>query len=55
MLPSARSLEGKPVPKVTFKTRADNRWQDVTTDADTMLKYINPKALEAHFGARKAA
>ncbi len=32
MLPSAKSLEGKAVPKVTFKTRTDNQWQDVTTD-----------------------
>jgi len=32
MLPSAKSLEGKHVPNVTFKTRVDNQWQDVTTD-----------------------
>ncbi len=32
MLPSAKSLEGKPVPKVTFKTRADGQWKDVTSD-----------------------
>ena len=32
MLPSAKSLEGKRVPDVTFKTRANNQWQDVTTD-----------------------
>ena len=32
MLPSANKLEGKHVPKVTFKTRADNQWKDVTTD-----------------------
>jgi len=32
MLPSAKSLEGKHVPSVTFKTRADNQWKDVTTD-----------------------
>jgi len=32
MLPSAKSLEGKPVPNVTFKTRSDNQWKDVTTD-----------------------
>jgi len=32
MLPSARSLEGKDVPHVTFKTRAKNEWKDVTTD-----------------------
>jgi glutaredoxin-like protein len=32
MLPSARSLEGKRVPVVTFKTRADHQWKDVTTD-----------------------
>ena len=32
MLPSAKSLEGKRVPNVTFKTRSDNQWKDVTTD-----------------------
>ena len=32
MLPSATSLEGKPVPHVTFKTRTDDQWKDVTTD-----------------------
>jgi glutaredoxin-like protein len=32
MLPSAASLEGKPVPRVTFKTRIDQQWKDVTTD-----------------------
>ncbi|WP_298159393.1 glutathione peroxidase [Ferrovum sp.] len=32
MLPSAKSLEGKPVPKVTFKTRTHGQWKDVTTD-----------------------
>ncbi len=32
MLPNAKSLEGKPIPKVTFKTRANNQWKDVTTD-----------------------
>jgi len=32
MLPSARSLEGKTVPNVTFKTRTDDKWRDVTTD-----------------------
>jgi glutaredoxin-like protein len=32
MLPSARSLEGKPVPKVTFKTRTNGQWKNVTTD-----------------------
>ena len=31
MLPSAKSLEGKPVPKVIFKTRANDQWQDVST------------------------
>ena len=33
MLPSAASLEGRPVPKVTFKTRTGQQWKDVTTDA----------------------
>lgn len=32
MLPNARNLEGKPVPKVTFKTRVNDQWKDVTTD-----------------------
>jgi glutaredoxin-like protein len=32
MLPSAESLEGKPVPKVTFKTRPNNDWHDLTTE-----------------------
>ena len=32
MLPSAKSFEGKPVPQVTFKTRSDNQWLDVSTD-----------------------
>jgi glutaredoxin-like protein len=32
MLPSAKQLEGKPVPKVTFKTRVNDQWKDVTTD-----------------------
>jgi glutaredoxin-like protein len=32
MLPNAESLEGKPVPQVTFKTRPDNQWRDMTTD-----------------------
>lgn len=52
MLPSARSLAGKHVPRVTFKTRANDRWQDVTTDA---LFIGSADDLEAHLGARKAA
>jgi glutaredoxin-like protein len=32
MLPSADSLEGRPVPQATFKTRLDNQWRDLTTD-----------------------
>ena len=32
MLPSAQDLEGKPVPKVTFKTRVNEQWKDVTSD-----------------------
>src|SRR5450830_906435 len=32
MLPSAKSLEGKHVPNVSFKTRVNNQWKDVTTD-----------------------
>jgi glutaredoxin-like protein len=32
MIPSADSLEGKSVPKVTFKARPDDQWRDITTD-----------------------
>jgi glutathione-dependent peroxiredoxin len=32
MLPNAKDLEGKPVPKVTFKTRVNDQWKDVTID-----------------------
>jgi peroxiredoxin len=32
MLPSAESLEGQPVPRVTFKARPDDQWRDITTD-----------------------
>lgn len=32
MLPKAESLEGKPVPKATFKTRIDDQWKDVKSD-----------------------
>jgi glutaredoxin-like protein len=32
MLPTAESLEGKPVPNVTFKARPNDQWRDVTTD-----------------------
>jgi len=32
MLPSAKNLEGKPVPKVTFKTREGEKWKDVSSD-----------------------
>jgi glutaredoxin-like protein len=32
MLPTANELEGKPVPKVTFKTRVNDNWKDVSTD-----------------------
>ena len=32
MLPSAETLEGKPVPQVTFKARPNDQWRDVTTD-----------------------
>ena len=32
MLPSAKQLEGKTVPKVTFKTLTDGQWKDVSTD-----------------------
>jgi glutaredoxin-like protein len=33
MLPTAESLEGQPVPQVTFKARLDNDWRDLSTDA----------------------
>ncbi len=33
MLPSAESLEGQPVPQVTFKARLDNQWRDLTSDS----------------------
>lgn len=32
MLPTPESLEGKPVPQVTFKARPDDQWRDVSTD-----------------------
>lgn len=32
MLPTAESLEGQPVPQVTFKARVDNQWRDLTTE-----------------------
>ncbi len=32
MLPTPQSLEGKPVPKVIFKARPNNQWQDISTD-----------------------
>jgi glutaredoxin-like protein len=31
MLPTAASLEGKPVPDVTFKARPDDQWRDITS------------------------
>jgi glutaredoxin-like protein len=32
MLPNSESLEGKPVPQVTFKARPDDQWRDIATD-----------------------
>lgn len=32
MIPTAESLQGKAVPKVTFKARPDDQWRDITTD-----------------------
>ncbi len=32
MLPTAQALEGKPVPKVTFKARPNDQWKDISTD-----------------------
>ncbi|MFB9242019.1 glutathione peroxidase [Massilia antarctica] len=32
MLPTPESLEGKPVPTVTFKARPNDQWKDITTD-----------------------
>lgn len=33
MLPTPDSLEGKPVPQVTFKARPNDQWKDITSDA----------------------
>ena len=48
MLPSAKSLEGKRVPDVTFKTRAKDQWKEVTTDAvfknKTVIAFCLPGA-----------
>jgi glutaredoxin-like protein len=32
MIPAAESLEGKPVPEVTFKARPDDQWRDISSD-----------------------
>ena len=32
MLPTPASLEGQPVPHVTFKARPNDQWKDITTD-----------------------
>jgi glutathione-dependent peroxiredoxin len=32
MLPTPESIEGKPVPRVTFKARIGNQWQDLSSD-----------------------
>src|SRR5688500_3252239 len=32
MLPTPQSLEGKPVPQVTFKARPGNQWKDLSSD-----------------------
>ncbi len=32
MLPTPQSLEGKPVPNVTFKARPNDQWKDITSD-----------------------
>ena len=48
MLPSAKSLEGKAVPDVTFKTRSDHQWKDLSTDelfkAQTVVVFALPGA-----------
>jgi glutathione-dependent peroxiredoxin len=48
MLPSAKSLEGKHIPSVTFKTRANDQWKDVTTDevfkGKTVIAFCLPGA-----------
>ncbi|VXB02519.1 glutathione peroxidase [Massilia sp. 9I] len=31
-LPTAESLQGRPVPRVTFKARLDDQWRDLSTD-----------------------
>jgi peroxiredoxin len=42
MLPGAKSLEGKRVPNVTFKTRTDGQWKDVTTDDVLTTQTVSP-------------
>ena len=32
MLPTPGSLEGKPVPHVTFKARPGDQWKDLSSD-----------------------
>ena len=32
MLPTPESLEGKPVPNVTFKARPHDQWRDISSD-----------------------
>jgi glutaredoxin-like protein len=48
MLPNAKDLEGKPVPRVTFKTRVNDQWKEVTTDqifkGKTVLVFSLPGA-----------
>jgi len=59
VLPSARSLEGKRVPDVTFKTRANHQWKDVTTDdlfkGRTVVVFSLPGALYADLLERSPA
>lgn len=40
MLPSAESLEGKPVSQATFEARPDDRWRDVVGDAVSKGKTV---------------
>ena len=48
MIPSAESLQGKPVPDVTFKARPNDQWRDITTEelfkGKTVVVFSRPGA-----------
>jgi peroxiredoxin len=54
MLPSVEALEGKPVPRGTFKACPNGQWRDVTTDelfkGKTVVVFALPGA--AYFAPR---